>query len=207
MRYISGALLVAAVLAANDARGVELQPIAVGEWSSEWADGLRGRLLLFKGRSLSPEARETLVFVELENKIAGRLFDLYFAPENLKCKLHNAAGEAVPARQMTDHERKLFERRQPASCWVTLPAASALRLRVSPYCRGVAKNVGLLIPLGHTSWLIKAGDAGDYFLSGVLTVSPPKDHGRANAWHGRLRLPKMKISIGKPKEPDAAHIK
>jgi hypothetical protein len=61
----------------------------------------------------------------------------------------------------------------------------------------VAENVGLLIPLGDTAWLIKAGDTGDYFLSGVLTVSPPKEHGRSNAWEGALRLPRIKIALAK----------
>jgi hypothetical protein len=44
------------------------------------------------------------------------------------------------------------------------------RLRVSPYCAGVEKDVGLLIPLCDTAWMIKAEDTGDYLLSGVLTV-------------------------------------
>lgn len=198
LRRFCSSLLVATVLTVPAARGVELQPIAVGEWSSQWPDGLRGRLLLFKRWSIPHKWREMLVFVELENRTTGRLFEVYFAPENLRCELRDGGGEAVPARQMSDHERKLFERRQPTSCWITLPDASALRLRVSPYCRGVAENVGLLIPLGDASWLIEAGDTGDYFLSGVLTVSPPTNHGRADAWHGALRLPKAKITLGRP---------
>jgi hypothetical protein len=52
--------------------------------------------------------------------------------------------------------------------------------------------------MGDTSWLIEREDTGDYFLSGVFTVSPPKDHGRPEAWHGTRNLPKTKINIGKP---------
>ena len=70
------------------------------------------------------------------------------------------------------------------------------RLRVNPICYGGGKD--LLIPLCDKVWLIAVGDTGDYFLSGTLTVSPPKAHGRANAWQGTLKLPKTKITLRKP---------
>jgi hypothetical protein len=103
-----------------------MKPIAVGNWS-EWTEGLRGRLLLVNGRSMAtPENVETLVFVDLENRVgSGRLFDIYFDPENLKCELHDARGEEVPKYRITDGERRQFERNRPTSCWVALPDASA----------------------------------------------------------------------------------
>ncbi len=176
-------------------RGQEMKPIAIGDWS-EWNDGLRGRMLLSEGRICSPDGktRETLVFVELENELGSdRLVDVYFAPDRFKCELRDADGEPVPEHQISDNRRG-----QPGQCWVTLPDGSALRLRVNPYCCGRAKDVGLLIPLCHTAWLISAGDSDDYFLSGALTITPPKDHGRVDAWQGTLKLPKTKITLGKP---------
>ena len=35
-------------------------------------------------------------------------------------------------------------------------------------------------------------------LSGALTIRPPKDHGRVGTWQGTLKLPKTKITLGKP---------
>ncbi len=198
MRCFCLAWLVVFILAVPLARGEETEPNAVGEWS-EWTDGLRGRLLLFKGRSmLTPDHRETLVFVELENRVGGsdRRIDVYFDPERLKCELHDDGGDAVPEHAITDGQREFYERRRPTRCWVTLPDASALRLRVSPYCAG--EEVGLLIPLYDTAWMIKARDTSDYFLSGILTISPPKGHGRAKVWQGTLKLPKTKITLRKP---------
>ncbi len=178
-------------------RGEEMKPIAVGDWS-EWNDGLRGRLLLSEGRICSPDGktRETLVYVELENRIdSGRIFDVYFDANNLKCELRDADREAVPDRQIPISR---IRQGKPAKCWVTLPDGSRLRLRVNPCCNGRPKDVGLLIPLGDTAWLISAGDTDDYFLSGALTIRPPKDHGRVDAWQGTLKLPKTKITLGKP---------
>jgi hypothetical protein len=198
MRFL--VFLAAFLLTAPVLRGEEMKAIAVGKWS-EWDNGLRGRLLLFKGRSmLTPDHRETLVFVELENQVAESesLIDVYFDPENLKCRLDNHKGDAVPPRTMTVSQREFFEHRRPARCWVTLPDASSLRLRVNPYCAGEVEDIGLLIPFHEAAWMIEAGDTGDYFLSGVLTVRPPKDHGRANAWQGKLELPRMRIALGKP---------
>ncbi len=195
MRYLFLAPLVALVLTVPAAAAGNKKPIAVGEWS-EWSNGLRGRLLLSEGRICSPDGttRETLVYVELENRIdSGRLFDVYFDPNNLKCELRDADHKAVPA-----HQIPIFRKRKPANCWVTLPDDSRLRLRVNPCCNGRPKDVGLLIPLGDTAWLISAGDTGNYFLSGTFTVSPPKDHGRADAWQGTLKLPKTKLTLRKP---------
>ena len=154
MRYFSLPLLLV-VLTVPAAWGVETKPIAVGEWS-EWTNGLRGRLLVSEGRIAHPDGktRETLVFVELENKVGSeRLFDVYFDPDNLKCDLHDAGGDKLPEHQITDRDRKRNERHRPANCWITLPDASHVRLRVNPYCSGRPKDVGLFIPLCDTAWL------------------------------------------------------
>ena len=99
-------------------RGEEMKPIAVGHWS-EWNDGLRGRLLLSEGRICSPDGktRETLVYAELENRIdSGRLLEVYFDPNNLKCELLDADREAVPDDQIPISR---IRQGKPAKCWVT----------------------------------------------------------------------------------------
>jgi hypothetical protein len=173
------------------AKPEEAEQLGVGDWS-EPVRGLKGRLLLYQGRVLGDgKTRETLVYVELRYapEAAGEPISVHFDPDQLKCALHDADGKAVPEHPGGGSGGR------PGKGWVTLPYDSTLRLRVNPYAFGRAKDVGLLIPLNHASWLIKTGDAGDYFLSGTLAVNPPKDHGRANAWQGELKLPNMKVAL------------
>ncbi len=67
---------------------------------------------------LTPETRETLVFVELENRGgSGRVVEVYFEPDNLQCHMRDARGEAVPEHKITDRERRQHDRRQPVNCW------------------------------------------------------------------------------------------
>jgi hypothetical protein len=152
-------------------------------------------LLLSQGRLLGDgKARETAVYVELRYapEAAGEPISVFFDPDLLKCALHDADGKDVPETPMAGSGGR------PGKDWVTLPYDSTLRLRVNPYAFGRAKDVGLLIPLNNTAWLITAGDSGEYFLSGTLAVSPPKDHGRTNAWQGELKLLKMKVTLKTP---------
>ena len=128
-----------------------------------------------------------------------------FNPDNLTCELLDAGGAAVREHKTTENERSLNERRRPTNCWVTLPDSSALRLRVNPCCAGYEKDFGLLIPLSDKAWLVKAEDPGDYFLSGTFSVSPPPDNGRVNAWHGRLKLPKTKVTLNAGKGLPTSH--
>jgi hypothetical protein len=173
---------------------VDAEPCAIGDWS-ESVRGLRGRLVLLQGRLLGDgKTRETAVYVELRYapEAAGEPISVYFDADQLKCALHDADGKEVPETPIGGSGGR------PGKVWVTLPYDSTLRLRVNPYAFGRAKDVGLLIPLNSTAWLIKTGDTGEYFLSGTLTVSPPKDHGRADAWQGELKLPKARISLKTP---------
>src|SRR5215208_1263014 len=69
--------------------------VAVGGWS-EPIDGLRGRLLVYHGRTLGDgKARETLVYVELQNVAETGERWLTFDPDTLACELLDAAGKAV----------------------------------------------------------------------------------------------------------------
>src|SRR3954451_21322810 len=78
------------------ATAAEKTPVAVGDWS-EPADGLRGRLLVYQGRTLGDgKARETLVYVELQNVAESGERNVHFDPDGLKCELLDAAGKAAP---------------------------------------------------------------------------------------------------------------
>jgi hypothetical protein len=161
----------------------EKTPVAIGDWS-EPAGGLRGRLLVSRGRVLGDgKARETLVYVELQNVADAGEQSVYFDPDALACELTDAAGKAVrPSPGGGSGGR-------PGKTWVTIPFDGSIRLRANPY--GFGRAEGLLIPLNNTAWHI-TGDA-EYHLSGTLTVTPPE--GKADAWKGELKLPKAKVSL------------
>jgi hypothetical protein len=166
--------------------------IAVGEWSAQ-VEGLRGRLVIAqKYPHGDANYIETRVYVEFENSSAAdsptETIDLYFDPEGLACELVDAAGQIVPQGP------GFLDRGRPGGYWVTLPFDSAMRLRVNPYGHGRERAVGLLIPLWNATWLVPAGAAGEYFLSGTFVVNPPMALARGNVWSGTLALPKMKVA-------------
>jgi hypothetical protein len=147
--------------------------------------GLRGRLILAQGRLLGDgKARESLVYVELENVTPTHSGEVLvsFDSDALKCELSDSAGKAVTQTPVFGTGGR------PGKRIVTIPFDSSIRLRANPYAFGRAE--GLLIPLNNAAWQIK--DDADYFLAGTLTVTAPE--GKADAWKGELKLPKAKIS-------------
>jgi hypothetical protein len=179
MNVLSLALLL--VAAPADEKTV----VATGEWS-EPTNGLRGRLVLARGRTLGDgKTRESLVYVELENvkHTASGEVGVSFDPDALRCELTDADGKAVPPVSFPGGGGR------PGKMWVTIPYDGSVRLRANPYAFGRAE--GLLVPLNSTAWHIK--DAAEYHLSGTLTVTAPE--GKAGAWKGELKLPKATISL------------
>jgi hypothetical protein len=172
--------------------------VAVGDWS-EPADGIRGRLVVTQGRTLGDgKARETRVYVELQNVGAAGERRMEFNPYLLKCELVDAAGKAVP-------QAPAFPRTGgwPGKTLVTIPFDSTLRLRANPL--GFGRADGLLLPFITDGWLIGAGDKADYFLSGTLTAAPVDWNGPGRApWAGELKLPRAKIvrpAVAPPADP------
>lgn len=163
----------------------EKTTVATGEWS-EPVNGLRGRLVLARGRTLGDgKTRESLVYVELENVAnthSGKV-TVAFDPDALKCELTDGGGKAVPPAPVPGSGGR------PGKSSVTIPFDSSVRLRANPY--GFGRAEGLLIPLNTTAWHLK--EDGDYALSGTLTIVPPD--GQADGWKGELKLPKVKISL------------
>ena len=181
-------VLVALVVAGQAATAAdEKTPVALGDWYAP-AGGLRGRLLVYQGRTLGDgKARETLVYVELQNVAEAGERRLEFDPDRLKCELLDAAGKAVP-------QAPAFGRSggRPGKSLVTLPYNSTLRLRANPY--GFGRADGLLLPLNADAWLIEAGDDADYFLAGTYTAPPVDWNGPSKPpWAGELKLPGAKI--------------
>jgi len=172
-------------------------PLAAGDWS-EPVDGLRGRLLLGQGRSLPDlKARETLVYVEIEEVADAYAGDraVYFDPAALQCKLAQADGKPVPEHPSGGSGG----RGGPPAGWVTIPSDAMMRLRANP--SGYGTPDGLHIALANAHYLLKTGETGEYRLSGTLTVTPPAGHGRANAWAGVLKLPPVKVRAPAPARP------
>jgi len=163
--------------------------MAIGTWS-EPVEGLRGRLLVGQGRDLpGQKARETLVYVELENVAHTHSGEraLYFDPGALRCNLTNAEGKAVPEYPFGGSGA----RGGPSPGWVTIPFDALIRLRANP--SGYGSSDGLHIALSNAHFLIKTGDTGEYGLTGTLTIAPPDGNGRVDAWAGTLKLAPVKL--------------
>jgi len=171
--------------------------MAAGDWS-EPVDGIRGRLLLVRGGPNLPDLKSwvALVYVELESVTNSGARAMYFDPAALQCKLTTADGAAAAPESPFGG----FGGRGglPAG-WVTMPYDSLMRLRANP--SGYGSPDGLYISLASGHHLLKTGDAGEYHLSGTLTVSPPAGHGRGDAWTGVLKLPPVKLGAPAPARP------
>ena len=169
--------------------------LATGDWS-EPLNGLRGRLVIAQGRALGASSvRESLVYVELENvsQTQSGVLAVHFDPGSLKCDLLDAAAKSVPQTGTGGSGGR------PGAVWVSLPFDSVLRVRANPF--GFGRPDGLLIPLNNATWMIRAGDRNAYSLAGTLTVTPPLDHGRADAWTGVLTLAAVKLTAPTEAKP------
>jgi hypothetical protein len=179
-------------MAASQASADEKTILATGEWSEPVA-GLRGRLTLAQGRTLADgKARESLVYVELENvaNTHSGVVSVQFDPDALRCDLTDSAGKAVPPAPVFGSGER------PGKTSVSIPFDSSVRLRANPYAFGRAE--GMLIHLNTASWQV-TGD-GEYHLAGTLTVTPPK--GVTDVWKGELKLPKATFSLKLPTKKD-----
>jgi len=185
--------------------------VSVGGWSKPVSDfygyALRGRLLLcqlpWRGPANTPDIG---VYLELEE-----VSDFAVAPvevlcdlmatnrtDGLRCELRYVDGRAVP-------EGGAYSGGGPGSSWITLPAFSSIRLKVSG---GTAKAMAdwIQITLSRQSWAFPSKDTNDCFLSGTFTVNPradlvtpytPSNH---HVWKGALTLPAVRIPVNRLKE-------
>jgi hypothetical protein len=171
--------------------GIDL--VGAGDWSKP-VNGLCGRLLIAEGRRLGEsKVRETTVYLELQNvsETAGSDINVYGAGP-LKWQLLDAHGKPVPpAPSVGSGGRPSAMQAIQAS----VPYDSAVRLRVNPYGFGSSRAIGFTIPLGESTWNIRAGDTSEYFLSATLTASADRDRSPANAWSGTLDLPAINLSF------------
>ena len=202
--------------------GLPETPLAEGAWSTAVADAdgdaLRGRLVVYErplvvgGRDGFPRQvrREVLVYLELQDarEFVGR-------PVRVFCDL----GRTDPRHKgglhcaMVDKDRKpvptvpfVFAGGLPASQWVALPTDATIRVRTTPF--GIHREDALAIaPTADALWVIGAGDANEYFLSGTFTADEdaaagagdkPADAG--HAWRGTLELPAVRVAG--PAAPD-----
>jgi len=178
--------------------------IAEGEWSKPVADNrgraVRGRLALCE-KVVNENRREVAVYVELQeasDAIGGsmRLFCDFgrtdFRPEykkGLHCQLRDKDQKPVKSTPFP------FSGAVPRSEWVTLPTDSTIRLRSSPFGIHQPKAMAISPDLGSL-WVIRDGDANEYFLSGTFTVDPAADRvtaGDEHIWRGTIELPAVKI--------------
>jgi hypothetical protein len=168
---------------------------------------LRGRLLLCQVPWRGPDSTPDIgVYLELEE-----VSDFGVAPvevccdlsatnrnDGLWCNLRYADGRPVP-------EGGVYSGALPSSVWVTLPAFSNIRLKVSG---GTAKTTGnwIQITLTRQMWNFPSSYTNDCFLSGTFTVNPPADlvtpytPSNHHVWKGSLSLPAVRIPVKKLRE-------
>ena len=183
----------------------EAQLVAAGAWSKPVTDNegfsLRGRLVLYEKR-LSPERRDTVVYVELQDASEGasRPVQLFadlgrndFRPEykpGLHCTLLDKDRKPVKTEIFP------FGGAVPRSQWVVLPSDSMLRLRASPW--GVWRpNARAICPHLGALWVIPNDDLREYTLAGTFAAEVPKDRKPItddHVWSGTLELPPARIA-------------
>jgi len=185
--------------------------VSVGEWSNPVSDSygyrLRGRLLLcqvpWRGPASTPDIG---VYLELEE-----ISDFSVAPVQVLCDLSPAkhSDGLLCELRYTDGrpvaEGGIYSGGVPGSCWITLPAYSSIRLKVSG---GTAKATQdwIQITLSRQSWAFPSKNTNDCFLSGTFTVNPPAElvtpytPSNYHVWKGTLTLPAVRIPVKRLKE-------
>ncbi len=170
--------------------GSASKPITTGEWS-ETTNGLRGRLLFAEDKKIAG-TRMGVIYLELQNSSLGDTMHVYYDAKMspFRCKLQDSVGKTNPT-QGADYDGFI-----PEACWLALPYDSTLRFRVTLGGFGIPQNGGLFIAgCLEDCWVIPASAQNDYFLTGTLRVTAPKNETRPRVWEGTLKLPPVKIPI------------
>jgi hypothetical protein len=168
------------------------KPMTVGDWS-EAVNGLRGRLIFTEDAKFNG-TRMGVVYLELQNvgDVLNPLDIYYDIDRTLLCNLLDASNQ--PVAQVGVVADIFF----PLPFWIMLPNDSTLRFRVSVNGYGIPKDGGLSIGVMSGNWTIPPASHADYFLSASFTVNPSTDKDHIHAWHGILKLPKVKIPVNNP---------
>ena len=192
------------------------EPTFVGDWATSTNNPMVG--LCLKARLVVSEAvsgdgsRTAVTYVEFQNtNYSINVLYIYYdgtLPE-LTCELVDSRGKSARS-QMTGS----YNGPAPQSCWLALPPDSIVRCRPAFFRTGTATNGELLVDAGFNQWrywVIPRGDTNDYFLSGTLNLTVPKDetpppwrvpvgNGRIitnnvsyDVCHGTIKLPPVKI--------------
>ena len=191
--------------------------IAVGNWSEPVGDSrgykLRGRLLICETpRHRGPGGGyDTAVYLELQecSDYIGETLQVYCNMEGGEFlgpdfKRFEKAGGHWELRDAADNPVAqspfAFSGAAPGKYWMALPCDSTVRLRVTLFGGGRMDDGSLGFAFPSQYWVIPARSTNDYFLSGTFSVSPPTnriDVLKVHVWQGTLKLPKMKILVGK----------
>jgi hypothetical protein len=184
--------------------GSASEPNLIGEWSDTIKDptnlmSLRARLVISEDADISG-SRTALAYLEIQNtnSVQNTVY-IYHDPSSsleLSCELRDSSGKKVTRAVWA------FDGWLPEGCWLALPYDSAIRLRPTPP-EWTATNGELNISSGWNLWRIPHGDTNDYYLSGTLTLTTPKDgisppastdkYSPPIIWQGTLKLPPVKI--------------
>jgi hypothetical protein len=182
-----------------------LETCVEGPWSPSVSDNrgyaLRGRLVLRIRSTDGGRARETAVFLDLQDvsrsihsgmRIFCDLGRTDFRPEyigGLRCILRDRLGHALPSTPIA------FGGAAPSSLWVELPAEATIRLRTSPFAGGKSSAL-VVFPDLVTRWELPERNPDPYFLSGVFTVAPKNAPlvSDPQVWRGTLDLPPLRLS-------------
>jgi beta-lactamase regulating signal transducer with metallopeptidase domain len=163
-----------------------------GKWS-EAVNGLQGRLLIAKGRTVDgiwwPD-----VYLELRNVSDGaNPLEVYWKAYNdLKCSLVDEKGKPpVPPPIL---RKMVMVMRAPDGLWLALPMGSTLKLRVSLPSHAAHKDSKARIRVPGGPWAIARDKHGPHFLSGTFTPEPP-DKPRRGAWKGTLKFPSVQVRV------------
>lgn len=178
----------------SGAVGSAVEPTSFGEWS-EPRDKVRARLAFAEG----PSRRGTrigVIYLELQNLSMSDTVSIHYraAESPLRCELRDVDGKPIEQKGVG------YSGWIPEPCWLVLPHDSVLRFRVTLSGFGVPPNAGWLIAGGSTDcWSIPPDAAGEYVLSGTLSISAPKDEARPRGvWEGVLKLPSLRIPVTAP---------
>lgn len=178
--------------------------LAESEWSKSVESHdrlLRARWLLMEGRSraYAGPGKEVLLYLELQNANSawGEPLRVYFdAAKGLKFEILDAEENVVPPSLTAGSGGDV------ATCWVTIPYDSTVRLRANP---GWAKPAGVALalplrPMQGQNWLFVELPAKDLSMVGKLTIDPPTEDTieHRDDWRGTLEFPKTKLALKKP---------
>jgi hypothetical protein len=156
---------------------------------SEAVNGMQARVAVER-KNVVEGVTLLAVYLELRNlSEAADTKTIHLDLRSITASIIDSEDKLVPSPDAVDYGGRVV------GPWdLRLAPDSSQRLNITSHGLGIRRNLAAILDLGPPNiWEFKPGETGPYYLKASVEVA--KDPADANAWSGKIELPKARIPL------------